>query len=87
LKEPSDRTAIFWKKRRGSDPAAGAVISSANNRPYRESAAAAGNGDGRGLDHARDIEPAVPPVNIKRKGRPQCPTLSLPGLTRQSIPF
>jgi hypothetical protein len=65
----------FWeKKRRGSDPAAGAVISSANNRPYRESAAAAGNDNGRGLDHARDIEPPFTRVNIKRKGRPGGPS-------------
>jgi hypothetical protein len=42
-----------WKKCRGSDPAAGATILNADNRPYRESAAAASGRGGRGVDHER----------------------------------
>src|ERR1700688_2888013 len=42
-----------WKKCRGSDPAAGATILNADDRPYRESAAAASGQDGRGVDHGR----------------------------------
>jgi hypothetical protein len=39
------------KKRRGKYPAAGATISDANVRPYRENAAAASVEDGRGVVH------------------------------------
>jgi hypothetical protein len=40
------------------DPAAEATILNADDRPYRENAAAAGNGHGRGVDHGRGYKAA-----------------------------
>jgi hypothetical protein len=40
------------------DPAAGATILSANVRPYRETAAAASNQNGRGIKHERGYKAA-----------------------------
>jgi hypothetical protein len=39
----------------GGDPTAEAMISNANDRPYRDGAAAAGNKDGRSVDHGRGL--------------------------------
>jgi hypothetical protein len=41
------------------DPAAEAMILNADDRPYRESAAAASNQDGRGVDHGRGYKAAL----------------------------
>src|SRR5260370_15714140 len=45
---------------RGVDPAAEATILCADVRPYRESAAAASDKDGRGVGHGRGYKAAAP---------------------------
>ncbi|UGY14136.1 hypothetical protein HAP48_0037090 [Bradyrhizobium septentrionale] len=60
-KEPPDRTAcLFEESAAGQDPAAEAMVLNASDRPYRENAAAAGNDDGRGVDHGRGYKAAPP---------------------------
>ena len=49
------RPRILLGKGRGMDPAAEATILCADVRPYRESAAAASDEDGRGVDHGRGL--------------------------------
>jgi hypothetical protein len=47
------------------DPAARAMISSANDRPSRNFAAAGGNQHGRGIDHGRAYKAA--PISSQEK--------------------
>jgi hypothetical protein len=56
--EPPDQIALFERRCRGPYPAAGADILNADLRPYRESAAAASDEDGRGVDHGRGYKAA-----------------------------
>jgi hypothetical protein len=55
--EPPDEDLRFSRKKfaAGPYPAAKAMISNADDRPCRESAAAAHDADGRSVDHGRGL--------------------------------
>jgi hypothetical protein len=66
------------------DPAAEATILNADDRPYRENAAAAGNQNGRGVGHGRGYKAAPglrqdAPVILGRERSERTLNLEIPG--------